>query len=127
MSGYITQQNVNQYELLTPLLESAYWEMQELSKKKQESPLNSYKVKALNRILVPLKELLINEDVYSFLDILETDDLPTNSDVVLILSQYKKAMDMYYKRYYVIDKDTRSYKWSLEPLLKTTSTKRQKQ
>lgn len=39
-----TQDAVNQYELLNPLLTGIYKEMQELSKKKPDSPLNAFKV-----------------------------------------------------------------------------------
>ena len=46
-----TQDAVNQYELLNPLLTGIYKEMQELSKKKPDSLLNAFKVKAINRIL----------------------------------------------------------------------------
>jgi len=95
----IPQKAKEQYYLLTPLLQSTYREMSELSKKKPESPLNMYKVKMINRILVPLKELLKNETVADYLDVLDTDDLPTNSDVVLIMSQYNKAVDMFYEKY----------------------------
>lgn len=45
-----TQDAVNQYELLNPLLTGIYMEMQELSKKKSDSPLNAFKVNAINRI-----------------------------------------------------------------------------
>ena len=126
MSKYVTQQSIDQYELLEPLLESAYEEMQELSKKKQESPINSYKVKAINRIIIPLKELLKEENVNSFLDILETDDLPTNSDVVFILGQYKKAMALYRKTYQIYDSTKHSQIWNLEPASKTTPTTKAK-
>ena len=99
MKDKITQNEVNQYQLLLPLLTATYNEIQELSKKKPESPLNPYKVKAINRILNPLKEILKNEDVFEFLDILDSDELPTNSDVILILSQYREAMDLFKKNY----------------------------
>jgi len=95
----ISQSAKDYYYLLTPLLQSAYKEMSELSKKRPESPLNMYKVKMINRILIPLKELLKNETVADYLDVLDTDDLPTNSDVVLIMSQYNKAVDMFYEKH----------------------------
>ena len=107
MDNYITQQEVNQFELLQPLLRATYIELQELSKKKPESPLNGYKVKAINRVIEPIKELFKNEPTYNFLDILDSDDLPTNSDVVLILSQYQKSMEMFKSRHYS------DYKWKI--------------
>lgn len=128
LKDYITQQDVDQYELLYPLLEASYVEIQELSKKKPESPLNSYKVKAINRILIPLKELLKDENVYDFLDVLDTDDLPTNSDVVLILSQYKKAMVMFRDSYYKYNQRKGKTEWSIVPDIQhTTAQSKSKQ
>ncbi len=44
------------------------------------------KIKMANRVLEPLKELFKHEESHKFLDILNEDELPTNSDVVLIIS-----------------------------------------
>ena len=99
----ISQDSVTQYELLFPLLTGIYKEMQELSKKKPDTALNTFKVKSINRILEPTKELLKEENMYPFLDILDVDDIPTNSDVILILSQYIKSMDIFHNKYYGYD------------------------
>lgn len=112
MDKFITQNQVDQFELLHPLLQATYFELQELSKKKPESPLNTYKVKTINRVIEPLKELLKDEPVFGYLDVLISDDLPTNSDVVLILSQYKKAMGMFQSKYY----DEYSLRWAIAPI-----------
>ena len=106
----ITQDAVNQYELLFPLLTGVYNEMQELSKKKPDTPLNTFKVKSINRILEPSKEMFKKENMYSFLDILDVDDIPTNSDVVLVLSQYMKSMNIFHNKYYYYD-SADGYKW----------------
>lgn len=100
MEDAIIQEAVDQYELLDPLLLGIYEEIKELSKKKPDTPLNSFKIKSINRILEPIKELLKEEKMYPFLDILDADDMPTNSDVVIILSQYIKSMGIFRKKYY---------------------------
>ena len=100
-SKLITQVEVDQYELLEPLLNGIYHEFQELSKKKSDAILNAYKVKMVNRVLEPARDLMKNESVLHFLDIFEDDDLPTNSDVILVLSHYKKAMESFYDKYYM--------------------------
>ena len=56
MKDTITQEAVTQYELLCPLLSGIYGELQELSKKKPDTPLNNFKVKSINRVLEPRKE-----------------------------------------------------------------------
>jgi len=111
MNNTTTQEAVNQYELLLPLLKASYKEMQELSKKKPDSPLNTFKVKSINRILQPIKELLKEEETYPFLDVLDLDDVPSNSDVVLTLSQYIQGMDFFKERYYFYDRKDGQHKW----------------
>ena len=109
----ISQDSVTQYELLFPLLTGIYKEMQELSKKKPDTPLNTFKVKSINRILEPTKELLKEENMYPFLDILDVDDIPTNSDVILILSQYIKSMNIFHDKYYGYDSNEGDYIWKI--------------
>ena len=89
-----------------------YGELQELSKKKPDTPLNNFKVKSINRVLEPIKELLKEENMYPFLDVLDMDDMPTNSDVVLILSQYIKSMDIFHDKYYGYNSRSGQYEWS---------------
>ena len=81
-----------QYEALWPLLESMREEYSELSKKKPDGTLNKLKVHGVNRLLTDLKELLKNETIIRYLDLLSDDDLPQYSDVTIILSQYVAAM-----------------------------------
>lgn len=100
MDNIISREAGEKHDLLLPLLHSLYNEMQELSKKKPDTPLNTYKVKVINRVLEPIKELLQYEDTAPFLDVLIADDMPTNSDVVLIMSQYIRAMNFYKEKYY---------------------------
>ena len=114
MMDTITQDAVNQYELLNPLLLGIYKELQELSKKKPDTPLNNFKIKSVNRILEPIKELLKKENVYPFLDILDMDDVPTNSDVVLILSQYIKSMNIFHSKYYYFNTSLDKHVWRIK-------------
>lgn len=100
MNNKISREAGEKHDLLMPLLNGMYLEMQELSKKKPDTALNEYKIKAINRILTPAKELLQYEDTYPFLDILNSDDIPTNSDVILILNQYIRAMNLYKNKYF---------------------------
>lgn len=114
MSDKTTKEAVNQYELLNPLINGIYKEMQELSKKKPDSPLNTFKVKSINRVLQPVKEMLTEENTFSFLDILDVDDIPTNSDVVLVLSQYIKSMNIFHEKYYGYNSRAGGYEWSIK-------------
>ncbi len=100
---YITSKNVSDFEMLEPLLEELFNEIKELSKKKQDSVLNKFKVSMINKILVQIKVLLSSESTNQFLELLDEDSLPNNSDAVLVLSQFKSSMKQYKRKYYMVD------------------------
>ena len=99
-----TEKSVEDYLLLSDMLEAQRKEFDLLSKKKSDEQLNTMKIKMVNRILEPLNELFKHEPSYKFLDILNEVDMPTNSDVVLVISQYETAIDEFHKRYFLKDK-----------------------
>ncbi len=102
-----TEKDIKDYSLLKDMLIAQRHEFNLLSNKKSDGQLNKMKIKMVNRVLEPLNELFKNEPSYKFLDILNEDDMPTNSDVVLIISQYEKAMDNFRSKYFIIDKNFR--------------------
>jgi len=106
-----TNKNIEDYQLLKDILCSQKKEFDLLSRKKAEGQLNPMKIKIANRVLEPLKELFKHEEVHKFLDTLNEDEMPTNSDVVLILSQYETAIDEFKNNYYVTDKYKRYARW----------------
>lgn len=109
----ITTEELGQYKLLYPLLFSLLDEMKELSKKKQDGALNAMKVKLANRLLTKVKTLLSKEPTDEFLDLLDEQNLPTNSDAVLIISQFKTALDSYRVKYYTY-KIGKGESWNIE-------------
>ncbi|MBU0801733.1 MAG: hypothetical protein KKB56_17585 [Gammaproteobacteria bacterium] len=88
------------FDVTRPLLQSMYDEFKELSKKKPEAALSKGKVKIVNRLLERVREVLAGEASMDFLDILDDDDIPQNSDVVLMLSQYVASMVAFKEKYY---------------------------
>jgi len=100
-----TEKNIEDYSLLKDMLYAQRQEFDLLSKKKSDGQLNKMKIKIVNRVLSPLNELLKNEASHKFLDVLNEDDLPTNSDVVLIISQYEKALLNFKNKYFLFDKN----------------------
>jgi hypothetical protein len=96
-----TPAKVAEFKTLNPLLEAMYKEFQELSKKKQDGQVGKTKVKMVNRLLKAIHVLLESEPNRGYLDELNEDDLPQNSDVVLILSQTSAAMEAFHDQYYV--------------------------
>lgn len=99
-----TNDQVQEFKLLRDMLRSQKTEFDLLSKKKADGQLNTTKIKMVNRVLEPLKVLLKHNPSHKFLDTLIEDDIPTNSDVVLIISQYETATDMFADKYYGYDK-----------------------
>jgi hypothetical protein len=99
-----TEQNIEEYKLLKDMLHSQKNEFDLLSKKKADEQLNPMKIKMANRVLEPLKELFKHEESNNFLDTLNEDEIPTNSDVVLIISQFETAINDFRNRYYIKDK-----------------------
>jgi len=93
----LTKEDVDQYAMLYPILDALLTEFKELSKKKQDGSLNEMKVKMVNRVLAKVKTLLANSPTLEFLDLLDDVKLPSNSDTVLIIAQFKAAMDQYKK------------------------------
>ena len=53
---YTTEEQIGLYETISPLLHSAFDEIKEFSKKKQDEPLNVKKVKMINRLLEKAKD-----------------------------------------------------------------------
>ncbi len=109
-----TQAEVDTYEMLDPMLDKMAAEVRELSKKKPDGALNELKVKMINRVLIQIKDLLKDDSSVQFLDLLETDILPTNSDAILIISQYSAALSAFHEKYYGHDKSTFEYRWFTE-------------
>lgn len=95
-----TDEQVESYLTISPLLEAAFDEVKEFSKKKQDEVLNVKKVGIINKLLEKAKEILKDEPTVAFLELLDEDILPTNSDAVLIMSQYISAMKKFHKDHY---------------------------
>src|SRR5207249_7092247 len=102
------------YDTTRPLLDALYAEFQELSKKKPEATLSESKVKLINRLLEDVRIVLKDEPEFKYLDLLVNDSLPQNSDVVLIMSQYKAAMQSFRENYYGRDAQTRELRWFVD-------------
>lgn len=98
-----TEDEAATYDRLVPMLEAAHREMTELSKKKQDGVVNALKIKLLNRLLMELGNILANDPSREFVELIDDETLPQNSDVVLLLSQWKSALEQYRKVHYGFD------------------------
>lgn len=109
--NYPTEAEVLQYKMLDELLASSFSELKEFSKKKPDELLNTFKVKSLNRILSPIKEIMRNEPTANFLDLLDEDTIPSYSDAVLIIAQFNAAMAQFKSLYFGKQTQFGDYRW----------------
>lgn len=95
-----TREKVHVYKTVKPLLEAMLLDIKELAKKKPDSTLTKANVTRINRLLVDLRECLKDEETIKYLDQLEDDILPQYSDALVVMSQYKAALEAFYDRYW---------------------------
>lgn len=95
-----SQEKANTWETTFPLLVALYEEIQTLSKKQPQATLNKTKVSIINRLLSDIKIILKDESDDKYLDLIEDENLPQYSDVVIVLSQYSAAMKRFRSKYY---------------------------
>lgn len=108
---------VGKFEMLFPMVNSDLHEIRELSKKKQDEPLNKFKVKTINKKLEKVIDILANEPTSEFLELLDDETLPSNSDAVLIISQFIRALEHFRSKYYTDDSvgyEMPSFSWKTE-------------
>jgi hypothetical protein len=109
-----TEEQAATYDRLVPMLEAAHREMTELSKKKQDGVVNTLKIKMLNRLLSELSKVIENDPSYAFVDMLDEETLPQNSDAVLVLSQWQAALKQYKDRHHGYDSSMHEHRWFTE-------------
>ena len=104
--GPPTDAQVAQFDMVQPLLAAAHKEMAELSKKKQDGPVNDLKIRHINRLLEAAEQSLNGDASTAFLERLDEEAIPQNSDAVLVLSQWLAAMEQFKTRHHGWDGST---------------------
>lgn len=90
----MTRQEVNNFEKLQAQLEGLHNEISALSKKSQNDALNKFKLKFVNKIISDSNELLgSNYKPFSDFDTFDENDMPSNSDVAMMLAQYLSCFE----------------------------------
>lgn len=88
------QEQVDLFEKVHTQLEGLHTEISALSKKSQNDALNKFKLKFVNQILVEANIVLSDKyKPFNDFDIFSDDDLPTTSDVAMMLSQYINCLE----------------------------------
>jgi len=90
----MTKQEVDNFEKLQAQLEGLHNEISALSKKSQNDALNKFKLKFVNKIISDSNDLLgENYKPFSDFETFEENDMPTNSDVAMMLTQYLSCFE----------------------------------
>lgn len=90
----MTKQEVDTFEKLQAQLEGLHTEVSALSKKSQNDALNKFKLKFINQILSEANKLLNSKyKPFSDFDLFDENDMPTNSDAAMMLTQYLNCFE----------------------------------
>jgi hypothetical protein len=88
------QEEINFFEKVQSQLESLHLEIGALSKKSQNDALNKFKLKFVNQILVEANKILgENYKPFPDFEIFNEDEIPSNSDATMVISQYLGCME----------------------------------
>jgi len=90
------KENIEKFEKLHIQIKDIYQELSLLSKKSPDGAINKFKLKFINQ-LIDESNTLLGERYKPFRDFekFQEDDMPFNSDVVLIVSQYIECLEKY--------------------------------
>ncbi len=101
------KEEVWEFEKLEQQLHSFLDEMSALSSKKPDGPVNKFKLNFLNATLKSINKIITDYRPFGDFEQFDVDSLPSNSDVVVILSQYAGAV----LRFRTENTSEDSYKW----------------
>lgn len=89
----MTREDVELFVKVETQIRSLYKEIGLLSKKNPNDVVNKFKLRFINQSVGDANKLLVgNYKPYSNFEIFADEDMPTTSDVVLILEQYITAL-----------------------------------
>lgn len=98
--GITTDAKVAEYDASHDVFSSLFDEVKELSKKKPDASMSAGKVKIVNRVLANLLVVLEGQPDAKYLEVLDDDDLPQVSDAVLVMVQFKSALESFRSKHY---------------------------
>ncbi len=108
----ITNEEIDRYETLFPLIQSLHQDVQELAKKKQDGALTKARIALINRLLADVRAFLKKQPSVAYLDLLDEAAIPQNGDGLLVVGQYLAALHHYKDRYTYRDPSDYQWKWA---------------
>ncbi len=106
----ITREQVDQLEKLMGQLDSLHAELSALSRKSPNDAVNAFKMRFVNRVLKECNDFL-GPKYTPFADFQEfnLDEVPSNSDVTFMVSQYMQAAEKFRSDHIEMDLGTWYY------------------
>jgi len=90
----MTEEEVNQFEKIQSQMSGLYMEIGLLSKKNPNDAVNKFKLKFINKSIMESNELLGDDyKPYQEFDKFEEAEMPTTSDVTMMLEQYLNCLE----------------------------------
>jgi phage-related tail protein len=91
-----TIEDVEKLEKILGQLQAAHAEITVLAKRTPADSLNSFKLKMINKVIEESNKVLGEKyKPFEEFDKFEEDDLPSNSDVTMVLAQYMEEAERY--------------------------------
>ncbi len=89
----ITKTQIDSFEMLWNHLTSLYSDVESLAKRKQDGIMSKSRVTMINLILKEVLAFLKGQPSLKFVALLDEATLPQNADALIVLGQYKAAME----------------------------------
>jgi len=94
-SNGVSNEDVSEFEALVAQMTSVYDEMEKLASKKPNDAINKFKLGIVNQLLRRTNRLITPVKPLEGFEFFSEEELPSNSDVQLVLSQYLSAMEKF--------------------------------
>jgi hypothetical protein len=106
--------DVHFFEKVKSQLEQLHGEASLLSKSKPDNPMNKFKLALINEKLGEANKILTGEfQPFKDFTVFNLDELPTNSDVVMVLSQYLDGLEAW-RCAHIWETAGMAYKWKTD-------------
>ncbi len=89
----MNKSDISTFEQVQSQLQSLHSEIGSFAKKKPDDAINLFKLKLINQVIAKANGILDKGKPFNDFDKFDEEGLPTNSDVVLILSQYLNCLE----------------------------------
>jgi len=116
----MNKKEISEFEQVQAQLQGLYIEVSSFAKKKPDDAMNSFKLKLINQVIKKANNLLAKRRPFDDFDQFEIDDLPSNSDIVVMISQYLNSLEKL--RADNIQSNMRRWYWVIEGKLSDIQT-----